>query len=658
MKLLVVGSGAREHAIVWKLLLSPKVREVYVAPGNAGTGLIARNLDVPVSDLQGIADAALIHGVNLVVVGPEAPLAAGLVDLCQGLGIPAFGPTKAAAQIEASKVFAKELMVKYGIPTAQGQVFDSFAEARTYLEAQPLPVVVKADGLAAGKGVRVAHFREEALEALSDAMERHVFGEAGDRVIIEECLEGREVSLLAFTDGETVLPMVPACDYKRIFDGDEGPNTGGMGSYSPPGFFGPELIELTTETILRPTVRAMAQEGRPYKGVLYAGLMLTAEGPKVLEFNCRFGDPETQAILPRLKTDLLDILLAVVQGTLDQVKLEWSQEACLGVVMASAGYPGNYETGSPITGLDRLEDGILVFHAGTRLASLPPPSGPFAFARRKAMDDLPQVVTDGGRVLTVVASAKNMAAAREKVYRNLERIQFQGCHYRTDIATREIDPSQTMETPPASPASPPAPSPRREPPEPEAQSFLDLARSLLREGRMGEGLQQLQRALRLQPKFVEAHAALADLHARQGRLDLALEGWQRVVALAPEDAEAHHNLGSLYLRRGRPDLARRELEEALRVAPHYLPAYLGLGALLSHSGEVERAIQCYERALEIDPKSSEAHLDLALALEAMGEKERAIVELEACLALDPDPATRQEVEERLRKLRRKGWFQR
>jgi phosphoribosylamine--glycine ligase len=422
LKLLVVGGGAREHTIVWKLLQSPRVKEVYVAPGNAGTGSIAHNLNISATDLESLAEAAQRYHIDLTVVGPEAPLAEGIVDLFQSRGLAIFGPTRAAALLESSKVFAKQLMQKYGIPCARGEVFTSAREAREYIQHRAPPLVVKADGLAAGKGTIVATSAEQALEAVSDIMEKRVFGAAGEKVIIDEYLPGREVSLLAFTDGRTVVPMVPACDYKRVFDGDQGPNTGGMGSYSPPGFFGEKDIELVKRTILEPTVQAMEREGKPYTGVLYAGLMLTPEGAKVLEFNCRFGDPENQVILPRLKTDLVDILEAVVSGSLDRVKVEWREEACVGVVMASAGYPGSYQRGFPITGLDQVEEDILVFHAGTKRG------------------DSGEVLTDGGRVLTVTATGRSMAEARDKVYANIPRIHFPGCHYRRDIAAREVAP--------------------------------------------------------------------------------------------------------------------------------------------------------------------------------------------------------------------------
>ena len=387
-----------------------------MAPGNAGTAQIAHNLDIAPGNIGGLAQIAREKGVELVVVGPETPLADGIVDHFQTLGIPIFGPTRQAAQIESSKAFAKELMQKYGIPCARSNSFSEYSQAKEYIKQQTPPIVVKADGLAAGKGVIVADSIPQALEALSSIMESKTLGAAGDRVIIEECLSGKEMSSFAFTDSKTVVPMVDACDYKRIFDRDRGPNTGGMGSYSPPQFYTPELAETVTETIMEPAVKAMNKEKRPYRGVLYGGLMISNEGPKVLEFNARFGDPEAQVTLPRLKTDLVDIMLAVINGNLNRVNVEWSEDACVGVVMASAGYPGSYKTGFSITGLDNLDKDILVFHAGTKVGS----EG--------------QVLTGGGRVLTVVAMGKTIAEAREKVYANIPRIHFEGCHYRKDIA--------------------------------------------------------------------------------------------------------------------------------------------------------------------------------------------------------------------------------
>lgn len=418
MKIMVIGSGAREHALAWKLRASPQVSELYAAPGNAGTATIGRNLDLPATDVEALAQAARQYDIGLTVVGPEAPLASGIVDRFQSLHLPIFGPTRAATRIESSKVFSKELMQKYGIPCARGAVFASHSEAKDYVQSQPAPMVVKADGLAAGKGVVVANSREQALEAVSDFMEKKTLGAAGDRVIIEECLNGREVSLLAFTDGKNVRPMVPACDYKRVFDSDQGPNTGGMGSYSPPGFFTQLDVEKVQKRILEPTVRAMANEGMTYKGVLYVGLMIASQGATVLEFNARFGDPETQVILPRLKTDLVDIMTAVINGTLDTMAIEWSDDACVGVVLASGGYPGKYQTGFPISGLGELDKDMIVFHAGTTIRN--------------------GVVTNGGRVLTVVAGGRTLQEARAKVYANITRIHFDGSHYRRDIAAREI----------------------------------------------------------------------------------------------------------------------------------------------------------------------------------------------------------------------------
>jgi phosphoribosylamine--glycine ligase len=419
VRLLVIGSGAREHALIWKLAQSPRAREIYAAPGNAGTAELACNLNISPTDIESLVKAACEKGIDLAVVGPESSLALGVVDALEGEDIPAFGPRKAGASIESSKVFARELMQKYGLPCARGASFSSFKDACDYVQCRVAPLVVKADGLAAGKGVTVAASKEQALGALANIMEKRIFGDAGDQVLIEECLVGREASLLAFTDGETVVPMIPACDYKRAFDGDQGPNTGGMGSYSPSEFFTPEISQQVLETIIKPAVRAMAEEGKPYKGVLYAGLMITGEGVKVLEFNARFGDPETQVILPLLRTDLVDIMEAVVEGTLSRINIEWSTESCVGVVMASAGYPGSYQTGFPISGLGNLEEGILIFQAGT--------------TRDQQTGNL---ITSGGRVLTAVATGKTLADARNKVYRNLPRISFEGCYYRTDIAAQ------------------------------------------------------------------------------------------------------------------------------------------------------------------------------------------------------------------------------
>ena len=417
MKVLVVGSGAREHTIVWKLSQSPKIKELYTAPGNAGTARISENLDINATDIKAMAKAAQQKNIDLVVVGPETPLAEGIVDHFESLGIPIFGASKLAAEIESSKVFSKSLMQKYNIPCAKSISFSDYAMAKEYVQKQELPIVIKADGLAAGKGVVVAGNLDEAMAALNDFMQEKKLGAAANQVLVEEFLTGKEMSYFAFSDGSTVLPMVSACDYKRVNDGDRGPNTGGMGSYSPPVFNSPALQKQAMDIIMVPTIKAMAQEGRQYRGVLYGGLMVNKESVKVLEFNARFGDPETQVILPRLKTDLVDIIMAVVKSKLNQIKIECTDDACVGVVMASGGYPGSYKTGLSIDGLHDVDKDVMVFHAGTKIGATPW-----------------EVLTNGGRVLTVVAMGKTVAQAREKVYDNVSRITFEGCHYRKDIA--------------------------------------------------------------------------------------------------------------------------------------------------------------------------------------------------------------------------------
>ena len=421
MNILVIGSGSREHAIAWRLSQSPRIDTLLVAPGNAGTAAIATNLAVAATDMEALAQAVRDHGVDMTIVGPEAPLAEGIVDRFQELGLRIFGPTKAAAQIEASKGFAKELMRRHGIPSADGITFDSYTEARRFIEQHDTPLVVKADGLAAGKGVTVAASREEALAAVRACMEERAFGAAGERVVIEEYLEGREVSVFVFTDGEALSPVVAACDYKRVYDGDRGPNTGGMGSYSPPEFWEPSLAREIEQRILQPTVQAMALEGRTYRGVLYGGLMMTRQGPKVIEYNCRLGDPETQVIIPLLKTNLVDIVESVLEGHLTETSIEWSAEASVGVVIAAGGYPGEYQKGIAITGLDTVHEDVLVFHAGTKTAAT-------------RGDSSSEVVTDGGRVLTVVGRGASLAAARERTYAAAQGITFFGSFYRTDIA--------------------------------------------------------------------------------------------------------------------------------------------------------------------------------------------------------------------------------
>lgn len=416
MKILVVGSGAREHTLVWKLARSPKAEEVYAAPGNAGTAKIATNLNYKADEIGGLLKFARENRIDLTVVGPEGPLAAGIVDAFTEIGLTIFGPNQAATEIESSKAFAKDLMHRHGIPCADSASFSEYEKALEYLKTQKLPVVIKADGLAQGKGVIVAETMKEAQKTLTDMMKSKMFGAASNKVVIEEHLYGRELSFFIFTDGERVVPTVPACDYKRIYDGDRGPNTGGMGSYSPPPFYNDVMGEIILKTIMKPAVLALNDDGRRYKGALYGGLMITNHVPKVIEFNARLGDPEAQVVLPRLQTDLVDIMMAAINNELDKIKVEFSDDACVGVVMASGGYPGKYQTGFPISGLDDVDKDVMLFHAGTRMN----PEG--------------NVLTSGGRILTVTATGKDLAEAREKVYKNIPRIKFDGCYYRKDIA--------------------------------------------------------------------------------------------------------------------------------------------------------------------------------------------------------------------------------
>ena len=421
MKILVIGSGAREHAIAWKLRQSPELSTLYVAPGNAGTGEIATNVPISVSDLDGLLSFSRRNRIDLTVVGPEAPLASGIADRFRDAGLPLFGPVQRAALIESSKSFAKDLMLRDGIPTGVAESFGSFPAAAEYVKGRSLPVVVKANGLAAGKGVVVAQTYDEAIDALRGCMEEKRFGSAGDRVVVEEYLEGQEVSVFAFVDGEYVSPLVAACDYKRVGEGDVGPNTGGMGSFSPPPFWDRQLESRVGLEIMAPAARAMAEMGSPYQGVLYAGLILTEDGPKVLEFNCRLGDPEAQVVLPRLKTDLVEVMMATARGELQGLSIEWDPSACVGVVVASDGYPAQYSTGHRISGLCSVDDAVRVFHAGTRVV-------------RGEGDASIRVVTDGGRVLTVASLGETLDEARRNVYVNMDRIEFEGSFYRGDIA--------------------------------------------------------------------------------------------------------------------------------------------------------------------------------------------------------------------------------
>jgi phosphoribosylamine--glycine ligase len=422
LNVLVVGSGAREHAITWKLRESPKLTDLFVAPGNAGSAAIAHSLPIKAADLDGVCAAAKDCSVDLVVVGPEEPLALGLVDRLNSAGIAAFGPTQEAARIESSKEFSKRLLVDHDIPTARARAFDNRYDAQNYARSQAGPLVVKADGLAAGKGVFVCDTPEEGVEAIEELMtDDSAFGAAGRTVLIEERLSGREVSAHAFTDGKTVAHMPFSCDYKRIGDGNEGPNTGGMGAYSPALWLEESMESYIYEHITDASINAMAEGGTPYKGALYPGLMITDDGPRVIEFNCRMGDPETQVLLPRLKSDLLEICWAVANERLAETAVEWSTEACVGVMLASGGYPNEYRTGFPISGLNSVEPGVMVFHAGT------------------ATGDGGQTVTAGGRVLTIVASAPTLPEARAIAYRNVQRIHFSGAHYRRDIAAPAED---------------------------------------------------------------------------------------------------------------------------------------------------------------------------------------------------------------------------
>jgi phosphoribosylamine--glycine ligase len=420
LNILVIGRGGREHAIIWALKRSDSTRKIFCAPGNAGIAQLAENVEIGEMEFERLVQFAGNQAIDLVVVGPDDPLAAGIVDAFEAANIPVYGPRRNAAEIEGSKIFMKNLLHKYDIPTAQYDTFTEYETAKAYLDKQPIPIVIKADGLSAGKGVTVCFSREEAEAALQNTMQNKAFGAAGDKVVIEEFLEGEEMSILAFVDGETVRPMAAAQDHKQVYDGDTGPNTGGMGTYSPLPHIPNSIIEAAVETIIRPTARAMVAEGRPFRGVLFAGLMITKDGPKTIEFNARFGDPETQVVLPRLKTDLLDIFLASLNGRLDEIDISWSDETAVCVVLASEGYPGTYPKGLPIDGLDAIaEKDALVFHAGTALKD-------------------GRTVTNGGRVLGIVGRGASIAEARERAYAAAAHIRFQGKQNRTDIAAKAL----------------------------------------------------------------------------------------------------------------------------------------------------------------------------------------------------------------------------
>lgn len=422
MKVLIVGSGGREHALAWKLAASPALKKLWCAPGNAGIARHAELVEIGAEDLDALTAWATAQRPDLVVVGPERPLIRGLADRLAAAGIAVYGPQAAAARLEGSKAFTNELLQRHGLSQKEFAVFTDPASAKAYIRRKGAPIVVKADGDAFGKGVKVASSVAEAEEFVDRCMVDKVFGPAGDTVVIEECLFGQECTIKVFTDGETVLPMVPSQDYKRIGDGDTGPNTGGMGCYSPVPALDEETFRHVVNHIVLPTVHALAEEGARYVGTLYAGVILTADGPRVLEYNCRFGDPETQVVLPRLETDLLEVLQAAVEGRLREVQPRWTERRCVCVVIASGGYPDEYEKGKIITGLAEAEalDDVVVFHAGTALRD-------------------GQVVTNGGRVLGVTAVGNTFAAARGRAYEAARRISFEKCYYRRDIALRAVE---------------------------------------------------------------------------------------------------------------------------------------------------------------------------------------------------------------------------
>lgn len=422
MKILVVGSGGREHALVWKIAQSQKVKKIYAAPGNAGIGELAECVDIKAEDIEGLTRFAKDNKIDLTVVGPEAPLVAGIVDIFQKEGLKIFGPTKETAQLEGSKVFAKEFMSRHKIPTAEFKIFNDSSQAKDYVRKKEAPMVVKANGLAQGKGVIICKTTEEALETIELIMEKRAFGKSGDRVIVEECLEGEEASILVITDGENLIPLESSQDHKRIYDGDRGANTGGMGAYSPAPVITQEILKEIENEIFKPTIRGMLQEGRKFKGVLYAGLMITEDGPKVLEFNVRYGDPEIQAILPRLKSDLVETMVLSIEERLNEIKLDWDRRPCVCVVIASGGYPGDYEKGMEILGLDEAKGrkDVIVFHAGTRRENS-------------------KIVTSGGRVLGVTALGEDIKEAIDRAYQAMKKIHFEKMHFRKDIGYRALE---------------------------------------------------------------------------------------------------------------------------------------------------------------------------------------------------------------------------
>jgi phosphoribosylamine--glycine ligase len=422
MKVLVVGSGGREHALVWKLSQSSRVDKIFCAPGNAGIAETAECVEINAEDIEGLLNFAKYEGIDLTVVGPEAPLTKGIVDAFVKEGRRIFGPDSSAARLEGSKVFAKDFMLKYGIPTAEYKTFTSYLHAEEYIRLKGAPIVIKADGLAAGKGVVVAENMDDAIKALRMIMKDRVFGDAGERVVVEQCLKGEEASFMVLIDGKTVLPLASSQDHKRVFDNDQGPNTGGMGAYSPAPVISRRVKTRIMDSIINPLMKGLKRERINYRGVLYLGLMICDGRPYVLEFNCRFGDPEAQPVLMRLNTDLFDALKATAEGRLREIKLRWRRDASVCVVLASSGYPGKYEKGKLIKGLEALKDrdDIVVFHAGTDI------------------DNDGNFITSGGRVLGVTALGRDIKAAKENAYKAIKKIRFEGMHYRKDIADKAI----------------------------------------------------------------------------------------------------------------------------------------------------------------------------------------------------------------------------
>ncbi len=417
MKVLIIGSGGREHALAWKISQSKKVNQIFIAPGNAGTFQIGKNINIAVNDLSSLLHFSLKEKINLIVIGPEEPLNLGIVDLFEKNNLLVFGPSKKAAQLETSKVFAKRFMKKFNIPTAEFKIFSNYQKAKKYLRDCQFPKVLKADGLAGGKGVSICQNLKEALLTLEKMMIKKVFGPAGKRVIIEDCLSGQEVSLVSFVDGQNILPLLPAQDHKAIFDGDKGPNTGGMGAYAPIPLASQKLLSQITNQILKPTILGMKKINHPYKGVLYAGLMLTPDGPKVLEFNCRFGDPETQPQLMLLKSDLVDLMLTCLKGKLKEEKIRWHSGFSVCVVLASGGYPGKYQKGFITKGFPKNTSQLQVFHSGTKF-------------------EKNEIVTDGGRVLGVTSRGKTLKEVIKKAYLVVKKIKFKNKYYRSDIGAK------------------------------------------------------------------------------------------------------------------------------------------------------------------------------------------------------------------------------